>query len=110
MPPTDNPVGGFSTVTSPSGAVPCLFHEADEAGASNAGAGEGSIHGVELHSKDLEADVAWVQIGDIDACVGRANAAGGQVLSEVMEIPDIGRVAVLMDPTGGVFGAITPSA
>jgi uncharacterized protein len=156
VPPNDIPPGRFSVVTSPSGAMICLFHEADEAASTNAGAGHGSIHWVELHSKDLDADIAWikstlglgtqempmpegkyfiltdgeeqvggamvgmnpdapsmwltwVQVPNIDEVVELAATHGGQALAPTMDMPGIGRMAVLMDPTGGVFGAITPA-
>jgi len=156
VPGTDIPVGRFSVVTSPSGAAICFFHEADEATANNAGGGEGSIHWVELHSKDLDADLAWlestlglthsempmpegkyyilasgdsqiggamtsmneqapsmwltwVSVSDVDAVADRAKAGGGQLLADMWEVPGIARMAILMDNTGGVFGAITPT-
>ncbi len=156
VPDTDIPVGRFSVVTSPSGAMLSLFHESDDS-AQNAPAGDGSIHWVELHSKDLSADLAWleasfgitnesmpmpngeysllksgedmiggamnamnpdapamwltwVQVPNIDETVAATTAHNGQVLGPVMDVPTVGRMAVLMDPTGGVFGAITPAS
>jgi hypothetical protein len=60
VPPTDIPPGRFSVVTSPSGAAVSLFHESDPSAAHHPG-GEGGVHWVELHSKDLERDVAWLE-------------------------------------------------
>ena len=60
VPPTDIPPGRFSGVSSPSGAVFMLFHEADESTAQNPPAGDGAIHWVELHSTDVDADIAWL--------------------------------------------------
>ena len=60
VPPTDIPPGRFSTLASPTGATFCLFHEADDS-AQNAPAGDGAIHWVELHSTDLDADIAWLK-------------------------------------------------
>ncbi|MCB9676379.1 MAG: VOC family protein [Alphaproteobacteria bacterium] len=59
VPPTDIPPGRFAVVTSPSGAAISLFHEAD-ASASDAPEAEG-IHWTELHSHELEADLAWLK-------------------------------------------------
>lgn len=59
VPPTDIPVGRFSVVTSPSGAVLHLFHENDSS-ASNPPQTNGGVHWVELHSHELEADLAWL--------------------------------------------------
>jgi len=156
VPPTDIPVGRFSVVASPSGAHLSLFHEKDEATAQNAPAGHGSIHWVELHSKDIEADLAWlklaldiehetvpmpagdyfilksgstqiggatvgmkeeapamwlawIQVDDVDACVERVGNHGGNTLSPTMDVQGVGRMAVVQDNTGGVFGVITPA-
>ena len=155
--PTDIPPGRFSVVQSPSGAVFCLFHEADEASAQNAPKGDGAIHWVELHSTDVDSDVTWlkssfdlttdsmampdgstyyilkdgdVQVGgvmkgmnpnapsfwlvwvavpDIDDCVERVKNSGGQAFGDAMDMPGIGRMAVVTDPAGAAFGVITPA-
>lgn len=60
MPPTDIPPGRFSTIALPSGAVVSLFHEVDEATAQNHPATIGGFHWVELHSQDIDADVAFM--------------------------------------------------
>ncbi|MFT4623177.1 MAG: putative enzyme related to lactoylglutathione lyase [Myxococcota bacterium] len=157
VPPTDIPVGRFSVVTSPSGAMVSLFHEADEATSTNGPTtGHGAIHWVELHSKDLDADLAWlktslgighqtmpmptgpyhilvdgetrvggamtsmndkapsmwlawVAVDDVDACVKRVTNNGGQTFSPTMDVEGVGRMAVVADNTGGVFGVITPA-
>lgn len=59
LPPTPLPVGRFSIVTTPSGAVFGLY----EPGASDemAQPGPGSVHWVELQSTAADADVAWLQ-------------------------------------------------
>ncbi|MEN8143776.1 MAG: VOC family protein [Gemmatimonadota bacterium] len=75
VPATDIDPGTFAAVTSPSGIVLCLFHEADEASAENAPAGVGSVNWTELQSRDIEADLPWLK------------AAFGFELSE-MEIPN----------------------
>ncbi len=158
VPPTDIPPGRFSVVSSPSGAAVALFHEADEATATNAPEGPGSIHWVELHSRDLTADLAWleaalgighetmpmsngmkyniltsegrqiggamagmkketpamwlawIQVEDIEACIERVGNHGGATLSPLTVEPGIGRMAIVRDSTGAVFGVITPAA
>jgi len=157
-PPMDIPPGRFSVVSSPSGGVFCLFHEADEATAQNPPAGEGAIHWVELHSTDITADVAWlkasfgfstsemsmpqggtyfllndgdtqiggamqgmnpeapshwlvwVNVSDVDACIERVKNHGGRSFNEPMDMPGVGRMAVVADNAGAVFGVITPEA
>ena len=41
-----------------------------------------------------------------DASVDKAKSLGGNVLAGPMEIPQVGRFAVLQDPTGAVFAVI----
>lgn len=60
VPPTDIPVGRFSTVTSPSGAAFSLFRESDPASTNADTRSPGSVHWTELHSTDPEADLAWL--------------------------------------------------
>lgn len=155
VPPTDIPPGRFSMVASPSGATFALFHEAGDDSENNKG-GPGKVHWVELHSQDLDADVAWlsnsfgfetgdmpmpdgstykllkkdgemcagamkaqqpgvpsmwlawIEVADVDAAVSTAKDGGGNVLSPIMDMPGVGRMAMVQDPTGGVFGVITP--
>ncbi len=50
--------------------------------------------------------VAWtvsIAVADVDATVAKATSAGGVVLAEPMDVFDLGRFAVLADPTGAVL-------
>ena len=42
-------------------------------------------------------------VADHDGTVAKAKELGGTVLAEGMDLPEIGRLAVLQDPTGAVF-------
>lgn len=150
-------VGRMSIVASPSGAAFSLFREGDPATSTDAPNNLGGIHWTELHSTDVDADLAWLQavfgyetstmplpdgstyyllnsgpgatagglmaqmnpgapshwlswvwVDDVDAALLRVGANGGKALSEAMDMAGIGRMAVVADPTGGVFGVITP--
>lgn len=92
VPPTDIAPGRFATVMSPSGAAFNLFHEAggDD---SNAGDADGAIHWVELHSTDIDGDLAWL------------NATFG-VTSQTMQMPD-GPYHLLFSGETQVGGAVT---
>ena len=46
----------------------------------------------------------YVVVEDADASVATAAELGAKVLVPVMPIPQVGRVAVLMDPQGAVIG------
>jgi uncharacterized protein len=51
----------------------------------------------------------YVAVEDADATVAKAGELGGETLMGPMDIPNIGRIAVLKDPVGAVFGIIKPS-
>lgn len=56
------------------------------------------------------APTAWtsyVTVDDVDARTARVAAAGGSVLAGPMDIPTVGRLSIIQDPTGGVIGIIT---
>ncbi len=94
MPPTDIAPGRMSVITAPSGALLCLFHEADVQAAMNAPAGEGSIHWTELQSNDVEADVAWLK-----ATFG----------FEIDEMTHPGGTYYMLNSGGKPRGGVTPS-
>ena len=45
-------------------------------------------------------------VDDVDARAARATHARGTVLAGPMDIPTVGRMAIIQDPTGGVIGII----
>jgi predicted enzyme related to lactoylglutathione lyase len=49
----------------------------------------------------------YVTVDDIDATVTRCTELGGKVCVPPMEVPGVGRMAVLQDPQGAMFSAIT---
>lgn len=50
----------------------------------------------------------YMAVDDPDATAARAAELGGSVLAEPMDVPNVGRVAVLRDPQGATFGIIRP--
>jgi hypothetical protein len=48
-----------------------------------------------------------VLVEDVDDTVSRAEAAGGKVISGPMDIPEVGRMAVISDPQGAVISAFS---
>ena len=48
--------------------------------------------------------LTYVAVEDADATAARAREAGGTVHAEPMSVLDYGRMAVIADPTGAVFG------
>ncbi|MBN8978425.1 MAG: VOC family protein [Rhizobiales bacterium] len=51
----------------------------------------------------------YLAVDDIDARVEKAVAAGAQLMKPIFEIPDVGRMAILMQPGGVGVGWITPA-
>ena len=50
----------------------------------------------------------YVAVADPDATAAKAAELGGSVLAEPMDVPNVGRIAVLRDPQGATFGIINP--
>ncbi len=48
--------------------------------------------------------MTYVAVADADETARKVKDAGGSVLVEPMDVMDLGRMAVLADPTGAVFG------
>src|SRR5262245_42037410 len=46
----------------------------------------------------------YIATGNADEAAGKVKAAGGQVLVEPMDVLDVGRTAIAMDPGGATFG------
>jgi predicted enzyme related to lactoylglutathione lyase len=72
--------------------------------------GEIGIAGV-MALPDGSATPGWqpyVAVDDPNATTAKATELGGSVLAEPMDVPNVGRVAVLSDPRGATFGIIKP--
>jgi uncharacterized protein len=50
----------------------------------------------------------YVAVEDVDATTAKASELAGSTLAEPMDVPTVGRIAVLRDPQGAVFGIIKP--
>jgi predicted enzyme related to lactoylglutathione lyase len=50
----------------------------------------------------------YVAVDDPDATTAKAKELGGAALMEPMDVPKVGRLAVLQDPQGATFGIIKP--
>ena len=53
--------------------------------------------------------VVTFDVADCDATVAAAEAAGGTVAMPPDDMPEIGRLAYLMDPDGNLFGVLQPA-
>ena len=52
--------------------------------------------------------ISYVNVDDIDAAAARATEAGGVVFMPPMDVLDVGRMALVQDPTGAPFGMWQP--
>ena len=50
----------------------------------------------------------YMSVDDVDARVTAALAAGAELCMPVFEVPTVGRIAILQDPTGAIIGWMTP--
>jgi predicted enzyme related to lactoylglutathione lyase len=50
----------------------------------------------------------YLAVDDVDARAKKAVAAGAQLMRPVFDIPDVGRLAILLQPGGAGVGWITP--
>lgn len=53
--------------------------------------------------------LTYVGIDDVDATMARARELGASTVMEPLDVPEVGRFAVLADPTGALFGLFRPS-
>ena len=125
--PMDMPeVGRMAVIADPQGAVIAAFSPQDDA-PQNGGtfgwtsedkpmgpatytifkrAGDTDVGGLMQRPRE-DIPVHWttyIATRDADATVARAKELGATILSEPMEVPKMGRFAIIQDPTGAVFG------
>jgi predicted enzyme related to lactoylglutathione lyase len=84
---------------------PAKFEEMDYTVFNNQGQGIGGATKPQMEGVPPNW-LVYFAVDDTDATVAKAKQQGGTVLSEPMDIPDVGRFAVLADPQGAVFAII----
>jgi len=52
--------------------------------------------------------ISYVTVDDAEVSAALAVGQGGELLAGPMDIPDVGKIAVLKDPQGAVFGLYQP--
>ena len=52
--------------------------------------------------------LAYVLVDDIYASTQKAKELGGKIMKDVMEVPDVGWLSFIQDPTGAVLGMWKP--
>jgi uncharacterized protein len=53
---------------------------------------------------------SYMAVTDVDDACARTRALGGSVHRDPFEVPGVGRIAIVGDPTGCMLGLITPAA
>jgi predicted enzyme related to lactoylglutathione lyase len=68
-------------------------------------AGDITVGGAFEHADFTPAWTSYVSVADVDASVGRAQELGATVIREPFDVMDMGRMAVMKDPSGAVINA-----
>lgn len=50
---------------------------------------------------------AYIEVDDVDARAAAAQQAGGALMRDIFDVPGVGRIAIVRDPTGAVVGWMT---
>lgn len=53
--------------------------------------------------------MTYLAVSDVDAAAAASTAAGGTILAPAFDVPGVGRIVMLADPTGAVLGLMTPA-
>ena len=75
--------------------------------------GNNGVAGVMTKPAEVKAPPFWamyVAVPNLDEAVGRITRLGGKTHTEVLEIPNVGRLQMMMDPQGAAFYIIEPAS
>ncbi|MDI7861494.1 VOC family protein [Rhizobiaceae bacterium n13] len=51
---------------------------------------------------------AYLDVDDVDKRTNKAQAHGATIIRPPFDVPDVGRIAIVKDPSGAVMGWMTP--
>lgn len=51
---------------------------------------------------------SYLEVDNVDERVERATRAGAEIMRPLFDVPGVGRIAIIKDPTGAAIGWITP--
>ena len=57
-----------------------------------------------------ESWMSFLAVDDVDARVKKATAAGAKLVMPIFDVPNVGRIAMLLEPSGAGIGWMTPVA
>ena len=74
--------------------------------------GTGTGGGILKHSMPGEPStwLAYVQVEDIAAATEKAKTLGAKIVRDVTEVPGVGSLSIISDPTGATLGLWKPKA
>jgi predicted enzyme related to lactoylglutathione lyase len=72
-------------------------------------AGIFSLHAPEYDGVP-ESWMSYLAVDDVDARVEKAIKAGAKLMKPIFDVPNVGRIAILQQPTGAGVGWMTPAA
>ncbi len=52
--------------------------------------------------------MSYIAVDNVDASVKKLKSAGGNVMREPFDVPNVGRIAIVKDSNGAVMGLMTP--
>ncbi len=55
-----------------------------------------------------ESWMSFLAVDDVDARVKKATAAGAKLMMPIFDVPNVGRIAMLLEPSGAGIGWMTP--
>ena len=55
-----------------------------------------------------ESWMSFLAVDDVDKRVAKATKAGARLVMPIFDVPDVGRIAMLLEPSGAGVGWITP--
>jgi predicted enzyme related to lactoylglutathione lyase len=55
-----------------------------------------------------ESWMSFLAVDDVDARVAKATKAGAKLVMPIFDVPNVGRIAMLMEPSGAGVGWMTP--
>lgn len=50
----------------------------------------------------------YIAVDDVDAAAAATEAAGGMIIRPCFDVPRVGRIVIVTDPTGAALGLMTP--
>ena len=56
-----------------------------------------------------ESWMSFLAVDDVDARVAKAAKAGAKLVMPIFDVPNVGRIAMLMEPSGAGIGWMTPA-